>query len=159
MQRNVQREVTVSKFRPGLTIKDFNFIQCLAFQDVWVVLWDIFSLLLHQKRIKAWEMEFKKKKRRGVNLRITGTLSNVTINDVNMSCLQGQYQCFWCLVCASVSSAGTDAQKRLSSPLKCCPCYFCIVFRQKGSRDVVFSRYRLSEVWQKWQLRVSTASR
>lgn len=55
-----------------------------------------------------------------------------------MSCLQGQYQCFWCLISVSVSSAGTDIQKRLSSPLKCCSCYFCTMFRQKGAEMLSF---------------------
>lgn len=59
MQLNMQREVTVSKFRPGLTIKDFSFIQCIAFQDVWVSLWDTFSFTPASKRIKDGGMELK----------------------------------------------------------------------------------------------------
>lgn len=36
--------------------------------------------------------------------------------------------------------------------------FFCTVFSQKEKGDVVFSRYRLNNVWQKWHLRVRTAS-
>ena len=48
-----------------------------------------------------------------------------------MSRLQGQYQCFRCLISVSVLSAGTREPKRLSSLLKCCSCYFCTVVRRE----------------------------
>ncbi len=58
----MQREVTVSKFRPGLNIKDFSFIQCIAFHDVWVMLWDIICHSCIKKGLKPEKWNKKKKK-------------------------------------------------------------------------------------------------
>lgn len=171
MQWNMQREVTVSKFRPGLNRKkkkDFNFIQCIAFSRH--LGYAVGYFYCHQKGLKPekWNKMKKNKTKKKKRSELKDHWHdfqhvNVTINDVHMSCLQGQYQCFWCLLSVSVSSAGTGKQIQLSSPLKCCPRYFfnfffCTVFRQKEKGDVVFSRYRLNNVWQKWHLRVRTAS-
>lgn len=135
MQWNMQREVTVSKLRPGLTIKDFNFIQCIAFQDVWVMLWDIFVTPASKKE-KGWEMEFKKK-RRGVNLRITGMLSNMEMSQLMMLTCQIFKDSTSVFDVWFLYQSRQQGLKYLSSPLICCSSYFCTVFRQNEAGDVV----------------------
>lgn len=97
MRCNMQREGTESKFGPGLTM----FGLCCG----------ILLLLPRQKGWKqVWDTELKKQKK-WLSLQITAMLSqcvNVTLNDVNMSWLQGRYRCFWCLLSVSVLSEDDD---------------------------------------------------
>lgn len=81
----------MSKFRPGLTIKDFN---CLS-RHLGFALGIFFLSILHQKMDESLGNGIKKKKRNELtdHWHVFQHV-NVTINDVNMSRLQGQYQCF-----------------------------------------------------------------
>lgn len=58
------------------------------------MLWDFIFLLLRQKGLKPEKWDKKMKKSELNNHWIAFQHVNVTVNDVNMSCLQGQYQCF-----------------------------------------------------------------
>lgn len=78
----------MSKFRPGLTIEELSFIQCVAFQDVWVMLWDIILLLLHQKGLKPEKWDKKMKRSEPKDHWHPFQHVNVTVNDINMSRLQ-----------------------------------------------------------------------
>ena len=48
----MQQEVTMSRFRPGLTVKDFNFSQCHAFSRRLGYALGYILLLLHHKGLK-----------------------------------------------------------------------------------------------------------
>lgn len=146
MQWNVQREVTVCKRRPGLTRKVLSFIQCFAFQHVWY----FFFLLLHQKRIKAWEIEFKKEE--AWTLGSLECFPALKLRMLPCCVFKDSTSVFDVLICESVSSAGTDARKRMSSPLKCCSSFFLYCVSTERGKHVV---HRLCKAWQKWHVRVN----